>query len=79
MLPLASAAGWNHRLDTVQIDPVPAARGVEGGFNRASLHALTNHKDIDCSKAQRELNYSCRPFLDTVRDTFAWFDARTAS
>jgi dihydroflavonol-4-reductase len=28
---------------------------------------------LDCSKADRELGFTARPFLDTVRDTLAWF------
>jgi nucleoside-diphosphate-sugar epimerase len=28
---------------------------------------------LDCSKAQQQLGFAPRPFLETVRDTLAWF------
>ena len=28
---------------------------------------------LNCSKAQQELGFTARPFLETIRDTLAWF------
>lgn len=42
-------------------------------FTSASLTALSNHRSVSHAKAERELGYSSRPLVDTIRDTFAWF------
>lgn len=36
------------------------------------LYNLARNNDFDCSKAARELGFSCRPFDETVRDTVQW-------
>ena len=49
-----------------------AAKGTPT-FTRASLRAITHHQDIRIDKACTELGYAPRPFVDTLRDTHAWF------
>ncbi len=42
-----------------------------------SLHALFNGPAISSAKAASELGYTSRPFEDTVRDLYAWFEERS--
>lgn len=44
-------------------------------YTHESLAVLETRGRFDWGKAQRELGYSVRPTEDTVRDTYAWFDA----
>ena len=37
------------------------------------LKTMREWRALDCSKAQRELGFVHRPFLETIRDTLAWF------
>jgi dihydroflavonol-4-reductase len=37
------------------------------------LKTMREWRALDCSKAQRELDFAHRPFLETIRDTLAWF------
>ncbi len=37
------------------------------------LKTMSEWRALDCSKAQRELGFAHRPFLETIRDTLAWF------
>ena len=37
-----------------------------------TIYNLARNNDFDCSKAMRELGYSCRPFEETIRDTVQW-------
>ena len=39
-----------------------------------SLSILTRHLAVSSHKARRELGYAPRPFEETFRDTFAWFE-----
>jgi len=39
-----------------------------------SMHALRYSPSVSHYKASKELGYLPRPFLETVRDTYAWFD-----
>jgi dihydroflavonol-4-reductase len=43
-----------------------------------SLHALQYAPTVCHYKASKELGYLARPLIETVRDTYAWFDARSA-
>jgi dihydroflavonol-4-reductase len=46
-------------------------------YTKDSLYTLrTGHHDISHEKASRELNYSPRPFEQTLRDTLDWFKDR---
>jgi len=42
-------------------------------YTSEALHALRNHRDIVCDKAERELDHRPRPFEDTIADTVQWF------
>ncbi len=37
------------------------------------LKTMREWRALDCSKAQRELGFVHRPFVETIRDTLAWF------
>jgi dihydroflavonol-4-reductase len=41
-----------------------------------SLHALFNGPRVSSAKARVELGYTARPFEETVRDLYAWFEGR---
>jgi len=43
-------------------------------FTPESLSALKGSRMVCHDKASRELGYAPRPFEDTLRDTFAWFE-----
>jgi dihydroflavonol-4-reductase len=43
-----------------------------------SLHALQYAPTVCHYKASKELGYLARPLIETVRDTYAWFDGRSA-
>jgi len=36
------------------------------------VHMLNRNNDFDCSKAERELGFRCRPFSESIRDTVKW-------
>ena len=40
-----------------------------------AVYNLTRNNDFDCSKAKRELGFTCRPFADTIRDEVRWLQA----
>lgn len=46
--------------------------GKEPLLNEFALYNLTRNNDFDCTKAQRELGFSCRPFEETIRDEVVW-------
>ena len=37
------------------------------------LKTMREWRALDCGKARRELGFAHRPFLETIRDTLAWF------
>ena len=43
-------------------------------FTPDSLHALEHSPSVCHFKASKELGYAPRPLIETVRDTYAWFD-----
>lgn len=68
--------------------PIPIARflahiaGVIGKITKKPMllttfivYNLARNNDFDCSKAMRELGFSCRPFENTIRDTVQWLAA----
>jgi dihydroflavonol-4-reductase len=40
-----------------------------------SIYNLARNNNFDCSKAARELDFQCRPFAETIRDTVEWLQA----
>lgn len=53
--------------------------GKEPLLNDFALYNLTRNNDFDCSKAQRELGFSCRPFQETIRDEVEWLREEAAN
>jgi dihydroflavonol-4-reductase len=47
-------------------------------FTPDSLHALEHAPSVCHYKASKELGYVPRPFIETIRDTYAWFDEDVA-
>lgn len=37
-----------------------------------NIYMLNRNNDFDCSKAERELGFHCRPFSESIRDTVEW-------
>lgn len=37
-----------------------------------AIYNLTRNNDFDCSRARRELGFTCRPFTETIRDEVLW-------
>jgi dihydroflavonol-4-reductase len=48
-------------------------------FTPDSLHALGHSPSVCHYKASKELGYVARPFIETIADTYAWFDDNLAS
>lgn len=46
--------------------------GKEPLMTEFSIYNLMRNNDFDCSKAEKELGFSCRPFSDTIRDEVLW-------
>ncbi len=46
--------------------------GKEPLLSEFNIRMLDRNNDFDCSKAERELGFRCRPFSESVRDTVAW-------
>jgi dihydroflavonol-4-reductase len=44
-------------------------------YTSVSLNALCENRNVSHQKATRELDYSPRPFLETLTDTLRWFEA----
>ncbi len=50
-------------------------RGEQPLYTKESLDILKNSpKEISSEKATRELNYQSRPFEETLKDTFKWYE-----
>ena len=37
-----------------------------------NIYMLNRNNEYDCSKAERELGFRCRPFSESIRDTVTW-------
>ena len=46
-------------------------------FTPDSMHTIQYSPSVCHYKASKELGYLARPFIETIRDTYAWFDARS--
>ncbi len=46
--------------------------GKEPLLSEFNIHMLNRNNDYDCSKAERELGFRCRPFSESIRDTVIW-------
>ncbi len=46
--------------------------GKEPLLSEFNIYMLNRNNDFDCSKAERELGFHCRPFAESIRDTVTW-------
>lgn len=46
--------------------------GKEPLLSEFNIYMLNRNNEFDCSKAERELGFHCRPFSESVRDTVIW-------
>lgn len=73
--PRLNAPIWLCKLGVPVVEAYGRMRKQEPLYTRESLAVLESHGLFDWSKAQRDLGYSPRATLETIRDTYAWFDA----
>ena len=46
--------------------------GKEPLLSEFNIYMLNRNNDFDCSKAERELGFHCRPFSESIKDTVEW-------
>ena len=46
--------------------------GKEPLLSEFNIKMLNRNNEFDCSKAERELGFHCRPFAESIRDTVTW-------
>jgi dihydroflavonol-4-reductase len=46
--------------------------GKEPLLSEFNIYMLNRNNEFDCSKAERELGFCCRPFSESIRDTVTW-------
>ena len=73
--PRMNAPIWLARLGVPFVEAYGRVRRKEPLYTRESLAVLESHGRFNRSKAERDLGYVARPTAETVRDTYAWFDA----
>ena len=73
--PRLNAPIWLARLGVPVVEAWGRMRRKEPLYTRESLAVLESHGRFNHSKAERDLGYVARPTEETVRDTYAWFDA----
>ncbi len=61
------------RLGVPVMRMIAAVTGSEPLYTTESLQALHGSLEIDVAKARRELGYSARPTVESVRDVYRWF------
>ena len=49
--------------------------GKEPLLSDFNIYMLNRNNEFDCSKAERELGFRCRPFTESIRDTMSWLRA----
>ena len=49
--------------------------GREPVLTRDSLKMASHHMYFSSAKAERELGYAARPYVEALRDALAWFEA----
>ena len=50
--------------------------GAQPIYTKAMLGAMRSNRNISHARATRELDYSPRPFEETLTDTLNWFTKR---
>ena len=46
--------------------------GKEPLLSEFNIKMLNRNNEFDCSKAEKELGFHCRPFAESIRDTVTW-------
>lgn len=46
--------------------------GKEPLLSQFNIDMMNRNNEVDCSKAERELGYHCRPFSESIRGTVDW-------
>ena len=54
---------------------VSRVTGKDPLLSEFNIYMLSRNNEFDCSKAQRELGFCCRPFSESIRDTVSWLRA----
>lgn len=72
--PRINAPIWALRFGVPAVEAVGRVLGKEPLYTRESIAVLETRARFDWSRAARDLGYAPRPTLDTVRDTYAWFE-----
>jgi len=65
--------GWATKAAAWIVGGLPGLSSRYPGFTPEALIAVGKHREISCTKAERELNYAPRPLEKTLQDTFRWF------
>ena len=73
--PRINAPMWLAKLGVPAMEAYGRVTGKEPLYTRESLAVLGSHGRFDRSRAERDLGYVARPTEETVRDTYAWFEA----
>ena len=53
--------------------------GQEPLLTEFGIYNLTRNNDYDCSKAEKDLGFNCRPFAETIRDEVVWLQEEAAN
>ncbi len=59
----------------IAVKGLAAASRVTGKdplLSEFNIYMLSRNNEFDCSKAERELGFHCRPFSESIRDTVTW-------
>nr|MCR5843327.1 hypothetical protein [Oscillospiraceae bacterium] len=51
---------------------VSRVTGKEPLLSEFNIYMLNRNNEYDCSKAERELGFHCRPFSESIQDTVNW-------
>lgn len=51
---------------------VSRVTGKDPLLSEFNIYMLSRNNEYDCSKAERELDFHCRPFSESIRDTVNW-------
>ena len=51
---------------------VSRVTGKDPLLSEFNIYMLNRNNEYDCSKAERELGFHCRPFSESIRDTVTW-------
>ncbi len=66
---------WLARMGVPFITLWSVLTGTSPLYTADSLRALRNHRNVSCEKAEKELGYSHRPLLETLKATCEWYSA----